>query len=352
MRLLGWIGWVVGGLLGALVLASVVLWIATQGDYRVPATVVHDSSLPQIEVDGILLHAEAFGTAANPPVVVLHGGPGADYRNLLPLRALADQYYVIFYDQRGSGLSQRVDDSLLNVDSMVEELDGVIDEFVGDRQVRIIGHSWGGMLAAMYLARHPERVSQAVLAEPGFLTPETGKLLMDKTNRFQPQMSAGLAWYFTRTWFESLHVDGPDDHARGDYMMDRFINEADLRDHPLLGYFCQRDLSTAALEHWRSGYAISLKLLGDAMDDEGNFSVNPSTGIEKFHGPILLLASECNTLIGEEQQERHLDLFNNARLEVVRDSGHTMFGEQPEQTQSVVRQFFDSRDIDAQSARP
>jgi hypothetical protein len=36
--------------------------------------------------------------------------PGADYRSLLDLKALADDYFVVFYDQRGTGLSPRVED--------------------------------------------------------------------------------------------------------------------------------------------------------------------------------------------------------------------------------------------------
>ena len=78
----------------------------------VPKTVDEDPALPRIEVAGTLLHAEAFGDPTAPTVMVLHGGPGGDYRSLLPLRALADDgYRVVFWDQRGAGLSQRHDAS-------------------------------------------------------------------------------------------------------------------------------------------------------------------------------------------------------------------------------------------------
>ena len=43
-------------------------------------------------IDGYAFHAETFGGPANPPVLVVHGGPGGDYRLLLGLQALADQY--------------------------------------------------------------------------------------------------------------------------------------------------------------------------------------------------------------------------------------------------------------------
>jgi pimeloyl-ACP methyl ester carboxylesterase len=44
---------------------------------------------------------------------------GADYRYLLPLKALADDYRVVFYDQRGTGLSPRVPADSITLDSFV-----------------------------------------------------------------------------------------------------------------------------------------------------------------------------------------------------------------------------------------
>src|SRR5262245_20847694 len=79
----------------------------------VPKTVDGDPSLPRIELNGSVFHAEAFGDPAAPVLVVLHGGPGVDYRRMLRLRrsvdgvALEDRHRVVFWDQRGSGLSRR-----------------------------------------------------------------------------------------------------------------------------------------------------------------------------------------------------------------------------------------------------
>src|SRR6478735_5139425 len=75
----------------------------------VPLTVAEDPSLPAIDIAGTRLHSEAFGDPDGPVIMVLHGGPGSDYRGLLPLKALADDgYRVAFWDQRGCGLSERL----------------------------------------------------------------------------------------------------------------------------------------------------------------------------------------------------------------------------------------------------
>src|SRR5512136_884625 len=99
----------VAGYISAAVAALfLLLYLLTGGEYTVPGTVADDPSLPRVTINRRLFHAETFGDPARRAVIVVHGGPGWDYRSLLPLKALADDYYVVFYDQQGAGLSPRV----------------------------------------------------------------------------------------------------------------------------------------------------------------------------------------------------------------------------------------------------
>ena len=86
-----------GGIVGAFIMAAIGLYFATSGQYPVAATVVDDTSLPQIEVNGVRLHAETYGNPTHPVIIVLHGGPGGDYRSQLSARSLADSNFVVFY---------------------------------------------------------------------------------------------------------------------------------------------------------------------------------------------------------------------------------------------------------------
>ena len=54
----------------------------------VPRTVDQDLSVPSIHVNGAQFHAEAFGDPNDPMIVVIHGGPGSDYRYLQTARSL------------------------------------------------------------------------------------------------------------------------------------------------------------------------------------------------------------------------------------------------------------------------
>lgn len=114
------------------------------------------------------------GSARPDPVVFLHGGPGiADLAGDSAYfgRLAADGFEVYVYDELGAGGSTRLSDPTgysLNRD--VADLEQIRRRIGADRMI-LIGHSYGGSLAAHYLAVHPGRVARLVLLSPGALDP-------------------------------------------------------------------------------------------------------------------------------------------------------------------------------------
>lgn len=316
-------------------------WLLLSGcaPIHVLPTVDTAAQLPAIVVHGVRLHAQTFGDASHPTVIVVHGGPGGDYRSLESLSALADQYFVVFYDQRGSGQSQRVPDSELTVDAFVDELDGVVDHFAHGQRVRLVGHSWGAMLAAAYLGRHPEKVEQAVLAEPGMLNDEAAKRLLEATNGLRPPMTLGTLTLATGLWFRSLGVTGPDPDARADWFSAALM-QSDLEGHPMAGYFCGHSLAQGHLEGWRFGARANEQLFSKARRADGSWSVDFVHGLDQFPRRVLLLAGSCDVVIGEAQQRLHAALFPSAEVVVIAGAGHTMFAEKPDDSLAIVRRYF------------
>lgn len=346
MRLRGIVRTVLFGglaLVGAGFLACVggLAWFALTTDppAPLPRTTVSDAALPAREVNGIRLHLEVHGPTGAPVVIVLHGGPGLDYRYLLPLRALADDYQVVFYDQRGSGLSPRVPKAELTLEQFVAELDAIGCMTSPDAPFRLIGHSWGAMLGAAYLRDHGERVLQAVFAEPGFLTPELGdRFLAELDRRSAPNVAALTAALRTASAALRLSVPEGDEDARLDFFfteMSRFDGEA-----PLSGYFCGRQLSRGKTESWRLGARALETLLERAVDDDGRVTLDLSPGPRTFPREVLLVTGSCNEIIGPAVQAEHQRLFRKARLTVMQGAGHTMFGERPDESLRLIRDYF------------
>lgn len=117
------------------------------------------------EVRGVALFERRVGEG--PPVVVLHGGPGADHGYLLPgFDLLATGRELVYYDQRGGGRSPVSRDSPLGWREHVADLDA-LRELWGLERLVIVGYSWGGLLAQLYATEHANRVDRLALVSPG-----------------------------------------------------------------------------------------------------------------------------------------------------------------------------------------
>lgn len=91
-----------------------------------------------------------YGDPALPPMIVLHGGPGAHHDYLLPqmlsLATLGGGFELVFYDQRGGGRSKTDDPTPVTVSTHVDDFVATCDE-LGVNGAPLIGYSWGALLA-------------------------------------------------------------------------------------------------------------------------------------------------------------------------------------------------------------
>jgi pimeloyl-ACP methyl ester carboxylesterase len=111
----------------------------------------------------VMLRGERAG---NPPLIMLHGGPGLSETGLFRRfnSPLEKDFTVVYWDQRGAGksFSPAIPRSSMTVERFVTDLDELVDavrEELGREKVAIFGHSWGSALGAIYAARFPEKVA-------------------------------------------------------------------------------------------------------------------------------------------------------------------------------------------------
>lgn len=106
------------------------------------------------------------------PLVLLHGGPGIPGVTFTGLMTqLAPERPVIRYDQLGCGRSDRpTDSSLWRIETFLEEL-AAVREQLQLRELHLLGHSWGGMLAIEYLLTRPVGVRSLILTSSLCNTP-------------------------------------------------------------------------------------------------------------------------------------------------------------------------------------
>ncbi len=119
-----------------------------------------------VPVPGGRIWCQVIGEGDKTPVILLHGGPGGTHDYFEPLAALAEDRPVAFYDQLGSGLSERPNDaSLWRVPRFVDELDA-LRAHLGWNKVILLGHSFGAVVAAEYARHNAEFVHALVLVSP------------------------------------------------------------------------------------------------------------------------------------------------------------------------------------------
>lgn len=265
----------------------------------VPPTVTEDPALPSLmlRVAGRerRVHVRTFGDSSRHVVLALHGSL-ADARYLLMLAPLADQHFVVAWDQRGNGLSERLDGAdEYTADAIVEEIDAVAEHFSPGRSFGLVGHSFGAMFASLYAGRRPQRVDHLALLEPGGLTGAIFGPTYPSLIRVDP-LGPGLNSVFWQN-----EILSPSTHER-----------LDLRALLLQG--------RAAL---------------------GAFDYDFTAGVEQLAGAVLLVGGSCSALGPEYQRQHHLPFFPRGRVVTIEGAGHRLPTEKPDETLAVVRAFLE-----------
>lgn len=132
------------------------------------------------------------GKPSDTPIIFLHGGPGQGSQTFRASVGPAIEEFatVVYYDQRGSGRSQRPSDpDLYSIPILVSDIDVLRDHLGADRVI-LLGHSFGSILALEYAARHPDRVAGLILTGAVPDMPAAMKALCDRLRREDPPAHA------------------------------------------------------------------------------------------------------------------------------------------------------------------
>lgn len=275
----------------------------------VPKTVELDPSLPSITVNGNKFHAETFGNPADKMLVILHGGPGADYRYLLNCKEFADHgYFVVFYDQRGSGLSKRFSRQSYTIQTMIDDLASVIAFYRKSplQKVFLLGHSWGAMLATAFINQHPLIINGAVLGEPGGFRWQDIKDYVSRSQDFR---------FSSETLNDATYLDqfisgDENEQAILDYKFGLIAVADGAKDSPLG--------NEGPLPFWRSGAVVNRALFDIGEREKPDWTTN----LHKFSVRVLFVYSERNKAYGLTHAQLVSSAYPHVQLEKINGAGH------------------------------
>lgn len=276
----------------------------------VPKTADLDPSIPSIYVNGCIFHAEAFGPPDSTLIIVIHGGPGADYRYLLRCKDLADEgFRVVFYDQRGAGLSQRFPFVAYDMDQTIGDLKAIINHYqsTSDQKVILLGHSWGAMLATAYINEYPYEIEGAVLGEPG------GFKWGDVEDYLSRSRSLG---FFSEDLNDAVYMEQfitgkKDDHAILDYKLGLW---SAAEEGSPIG-------NEGPLPSWRGG-AVTFNALFEYAEKNRPYW---TTNLDQFNKNVLFIYSEKNKAYGKIHAGKVSSAYRDVTLFEAKQAGHDMF---------------------------
>ena len=105
----------------------------------------------------------------SPIVITLHGGPGTPIPFSVGCRGLfpefTDKFVMVYWDQLGCGINNRVIDDTFTIDSfvkMTEDLVKRIKEILPNNKILVFSTSWGTILSAKLLERDPHAVDAVI----------------------------------------------------------------------------------------------------------------------------------------------------------------------------------------------
>ncbi|MFF0770410.1 alpha/beta fold hydrolase [Nonomuraea wenchangensis] len=258
------------------------------------------------------------------PVIVVHGGPGVPEleENARSFASLTGQGFDVYlYEQLGTGSSARLSDPRGHTrERAVADLEGLRGRLGLDKVV-LIGHSYGGQIAARYLAAHPGRVAQLVLTSPEALDPAdtsgnlvSARLAVAQKARLYAQLLAPrplLSYLLLQVNPAAAHAFLPD-------------AEADTRNDTVVGLtrpalHCRGAEIPDRPEQGTGFYAMQYPQSATAPR-----ASDPRAALAGLTTPALIVKGSCDYL-SWRSAAGYRDLLPNSRLIYVTGAGHNVY---------------------------
>lgn len=288
-----------------------------------------------VDAHGVLIYYKIIGRGV--PLMIVHGGPGVSHDYLLPyLLPLARNNQLIFIDERGSGRSEKLEDtSQYTVENMVEDVENV-RQALHLGKMSLLGHSYGGVLAQAYAFKYQQNLTHLILGGTFYSTTEMNKVLAEEKQSMPPEALAKLqalekAGLFGKgkNWEKGRY---PDEYAKlawGDgYFPFLYQRRPDPNYDPVAGN------TTSSWDLYREMWGSD----GEFVIDGNLKSVEYLYKLSGIHVPTLVICGdhdESNPRLSRTMHEK----IPGSKLAIMPQSGHMAFVDQPNLYIETVADF-------------
>jgi len=270
-----------------------------------------------VDIGDCKLYCEQEGQGT--PLVLLHGGPGATHHYFHPFFSRASGFArVVYYDQRGCGLSDFEPGKGYCLDQAVDDLDA-LRRAIGVEQWVVLGHSYGGLLAQCYAVKYPQNVKGLVLvcASTGLHGPS----MPSREGEFISQQERDKMGEIRKTAGLSTAQLIYNNFLNGDWKRQSYYKPTPERIAQIASFEWVQDRSFNSVMSQSS----------NAVDLAGAFAQCPI--------PTLILEGAWDMSWNTDKPRRFAENHPNAQLVMFGESGHSPFEDEPARFFGVLKDF-------------
>ncbi len=295
----------------------------------------------KVEEDILLYN---FSRGEGTPVLVIHGGPGYPPSGPWPgLEALEKNYKLYYYHQRGCGKSTKpVDrfesqnylqnvvklDKVLGFSAQLADIER-IRRILNQEKLIIIGHSWGGFMAALYAVEFPEHIQKMILVDPaGMLQMPVEGGLFEQIKALLPEEKHTEFDAFLKEYFDYSNIFKKSEKELMQISLEfaKFFGEAALSQGLEIP-----DMTRAETE-MAGGWMVHAQYFSLGM----KFDYRPE--LKKVKSPVLVIHGELDIIPASVSRE-YAGLFPAGSFHIIPKASHFPQLDQPDDFGNVVTDF-------------
>lgn len=279
------------------------------------------------------LYWASWGTAGNPRILVVHGGPGAHHDYLLPqMLELTDESELFFYDQRGGGKSRMDGKEPITWKTHVRDLGAVVRE-LSLEPLTVIGYSWGALLTLLYvLEGHTDtalpRPVRMVLIDPAPLNREFRREF--ETEFARRQRAPGIEAARNELSASGLRESDPDAFRQRSFELG------------VAGYFARPSSA-----HDLTQFRVIGRIQQSVWESLGDYDLIPK--LAEIRIPTLIVHGRDDP-IPVASSSQAADAMG-AELVLLDDCGHVPYVEQPGRLFPAIRMFLERTGTHGESVK-
>jgi len=276
-----------------------------------------------VDINGVSHYIKKMGQGE--PLVILHGGPGLFHNYLVnSFEKLAEQYQIIFYDQRGCGKTAFPKDTAsITVENFVADLEA-IRQHLKIEKMNLAGHSWGAILAINYAKQFPNNLNKLVLIAPAPANTEYfDQMFRNMQNKRKDDDIKEMVKVMSSKDFDDRNPEAV-------LKAIKIGDKVNLADQSKIDELYANMTFTAA--------SANNMLLVNSIMEKNFFNYNITENMNLIACPTLIVLGDLDNVPFASAQLLQ-DNLQNARLEVLKSASHYPFFEAQKDFNFAIESF-------------